>query len=260
MIECNTQEKGEVKSEVFNMDCIEYMKSLPDDAFDLAIVDPPYGIGSVTYMPSTRTHTPGGFIDKYDIVVATLDSKKQRPSVKVNVEYSVLSKATIRGFGDNNVSPSPVYFKELFRVSKNQIIWGGNYFLLPPSRGFIVWDKCVSEKFSMSMAEYAWTSFNCNSKIFKGQSMGNVKHPRIHPTQKPVALYDFILKYFAKTGDSVLDTHLGSGSSRISCYKAGLDFVGLEIDKAYYDASCKRFSAFLQEQKDKDALFNTVSQ
>lgn len=141
-------------------------------------------------------------------------------------------------------APSPEYFAELFRVSKHQIIWGANYFSLPPTRCFIVWRKLsISEKFSMAMAEYAWTSFATNAKVFECAPQGTRKHPRIHPTQKPIKLYEWIYRLYAKTGDKILDTHLGSGSSRIAAYRMGLDFVGCEIDKEYFDKQEQRFRA-----------------
>lgn len=140
-------------------------------------------------------------------------------------------------------APGPEYFKELFRVSKHQIIWGANYFAgLPPTRCFIVWRKLtISEKFSMAMAEYAWTSFATNAKVFECVPQGTKKHPRIHPTQKPVKLYEWLFNLYAKPGDRILDTHLGSGSSRIAAYRMGLDFVGCEIDKEYFDKQEERF-------------------
>ena len=141
-----------------------------------------------------------------------------------------------------DVAPGEEYFKELFRVSKNQIIWGGNYFSLPPTRCFLVWRKLtISESFTMAMAEYAWTSFNGNAKVFECAPQGASKDPRFHPTQKPVALYTWVFKQFAKPGDRVLDTHLGSGSSRIAAYGQDLDFTGIEIDKGYFDQSVERF-------------------
>lgn len=146
-------------------------------------------------------------------------------------------------FGDK---PTKEYFKELFRVSKNQIIWGANNFDLPNYKGFIVWEKTtISEDFTMSMAEIAYLSggLGTTSKIFKCAPQGTARDPRIHPTQKPVALYAWIFSRYAKTGDKILDTHLGSGSSRIAAYDAGLDFVGYEMDKDYFDKQEERFAA-----------------
>lgn len=223
---------------------MDYMRSLPDKAFDLAVCDPPYGVGAVTYMPRTREKAHGGFIDRYEIIQATLDMN-QRKSQKVDVVHSGDGASTLTHFGDKNVAPEPEYFEQLFRVSKRQIIWGGNYFLLPPSRGFLIWEKTtVAESFSMAMAEYAWLSWDENSKVFKGAPQGTRADPRIHPTQKPVALYVWIFDRYAKPGDRILDTHLGSGSSRIAAYDAGLDFVGCEIDPDYFKAQEERFAAY----------------
>lgn len=225
------------------MDCLEGMKQFPDKYFELAIVDPPYGVGSVTYMPRTRKNAFGGYIDNYEITVATLDAN-QRALNKVAVVHTQLSSTTIQNFAEANASPRPEYFEELFRVSKNQIIWGGNYYILPPSRGFVIWRKTtVAESFSMAMCEYAWMSFNANSKIFDGAPQGTASDPRIHPTQKPVKLYEWLLTNYAKEGDKILDTHVGSASSLIACYNLGFDFIGFEIDKDYYEAATKRLEA-----------------
>lgn len=140
-----------------------------------------------------------------------------------------------------DVAPSKDYFNELARVSKNQIIWGGNYFDLPPTRCFLIWKKLsISENFSMAMCEYAWTSFNDNAKIFACVPQDK---NRFHPTQKPVALYTWIFNRYAKSGDKILDTHLGSGSSRIAAYDAGLDFVGFELYEPYFKKQEERFEA-----------------
>jgi len=193
-------------SEVYLEDCVTALKRYADNHFDLAIVDPPYGIG-----------------DKF----------KGGKTGKMNFN-EIVNK-------DWDKVPSDEYFAELQRVSKNQIIWGGNYFNLPPTRCFIVWDKIISEDFSLAMAELAWTSFDKLAKIYKLQVPKNGK---IHPTQKPVKLYDWIFKNYAKPTDKILDTHLGSGSSRIAAYKSGLSFVGIELDKDYFEAQEKRFNTF----------------
>ena len=190
----------------YNIDCMEYMKTLPDKAFELCICDPPYGIG-----------------DKF----------KGGTSGKMNFN-EIVNKAW-------DTAPSADYFKELFRVSSNQIIWGGNYFDLPPTRCFITWDKGISEDFSLAMAELAWTSFDKLAKIFR--LCVPKDGLKIHPTQKPVALYEWLLTNYAKQGDKILDTHLGSGSSRIAAYNLGFDFVGCEIDEDYFNAQEERFKA-----------------
>ena len=230
-------------------DNMAMMSRYPDKYFDLAVVDPPYGVGDITYMPSSREYAVGGYIDKYEITVATVDMN-QRTKLKVDVQHSGLNKKTIKNFGDENVSPSPLYFKELLRVSKHQIIWGGNYFLLPPSRGFLIWRKLtISESFSMAMCEFAWMSFNQNAKWIELAPQGSKGNERFHPTQKPVELYKWCLNNYANQGDKILDTHLGSGSSRIAAYDLGFDFYGCELDKDYYEAQEKRFATHIAQQK-----------
>lgn len=190
-------------------DCMGYMRSLPDNAFDLAVVDPPYSKAG-----GNVGRTGGTWAAKYG-----------------------------KSIRDWDIAPSDEYFKELFRVSRNQIIWGGNYFSLPPTRCFLVWRKLsISEKFTMAMAEYAWTSFDGNAKVFDCAPQGKKSDPRIHPCQKPIALYKWILERYAKQGDKILDTHLGSGSSAIAAYGLGFEFVGIEIDEMYYNAAVKRFN------------------
>lgn len=187
------------------MDCMEYMRTVPDKYFDLAIVDPPYGIGD-------KKLTSGGtWGKKYTAGDAAWD--------KV---------------------PSDEYFNELFRISKKQIIWGGNYFRLPPSRGFLIWDK-VAHIPTMSDCEFAWTSIDTNAKIFK-YLRGGTNELRIHICQKPVKLYQWILQNYAKPEFKILDTHLGSGSSAIAAHYFGVaEFVGTELDEDYYKACCERF-------------------
>lgn len=193
------------KSEVYLIDCVEAMKQYPDKYFDLAVVDPPYGINV-----KTRVFN---------------DEKKWDSEI-----------------------PTKEYFKELFRVSKNQIIWGGNYFIeyLKPTPCFLIWDKKMTENHLMSMSEFAWTSFKTKNLIFRQPPVGDrgfysIDGTRIHPTQKSIKLYDWIFKNYAKEGDLILDTHLGSQSSRIAANKANLDFIGFEIDEDYFNDGNKRF-------------------
>jgi len=187
-----------------------YMATQPDNAFDLAIVDPPYGIGiNKMNMGSRQTVKPSE--KKWD------DSP-----------------------------PPQEYFDELKRVSRNMVIWGGNYFKLPPSRCFFIWDKGETMYGrSFSECEMAWTSFDKSARMIKINPM---QLDRIHPTQKPVKLYNFILQEYAKPGMRILDTHLGSGSSAIAAHFFGCDFVGCEIDKEYFNAASARFENGTRQQ------------
>ena len=143
-----------------------------------------------------------------------------------------------------DIAPSEEYFEQLFRVSKNQIIWGGNYFDLPPTRCFIIWEKLtISEDFTMAMAEYAWTSFNENAKIFKCAPQGKPGDPRFHPTQKPLALYEWVLSRYEKEGDTILDTHCGSASSLVACRHTNHKYIGFEIDGFYYKKAKERLES-----------------
>ena len=188
--------------EMLNMDCMEYMAGLEDNAFDLAIVDPPYGIG------------------------ISSNSIRQQHAKK---EW-------------DNAIPKEEYFNELTRVSNNQIIWGGNYFLdyLGNTQGFLIWDKKQPHDFSLAMCELAWSSIQAPAKMFRYSVLA--ENGKIHPTQKPVKLYEWLLSNYAKEGDRILDTHLGSGSSAIAAHYGGFDFVGTELDEDYFKASQERFN------------------
>ena len=265
----------------YNMDCLAAMREMPDNAFDLAVVDPPYG-DAITESCSqflnverererereSRTQPlrcHGG--DRWN----RYSMESLRSAVRQIQESGQSTTCTARNgrererdsvartggtwaekYGKKiiawDVAPGQEYFDELFRVSRNQIIWGGNYFRLPPTRCFLVWRKLsISESFSMAMCEYAWTSFNGNAKLFEHVPQGK-PGDRFHPTQKPIALYSWIYNLFAKQGMKILDTHLGSGSSRIAAHEAGLDFVGYEIDKTYFDLQERRFEQYAQQQ------------
>jgi site-specific DNA-methyltransferase (adenine-specific) len=189
----------------YNRDCLEAMREFPDNAFDLAIVDPPYGI--------ERFKSGGSVVNKYG------DETRQW----------------------NNEKPSAEYFTELMRVSRFQVIWGGNNFSLPTTEYFIIWQKGNAFDFSFAMCEYAWTNIKRPAKLF--QLFHTAIHDsRIHPTQKPVALYKWLLTNYAKPGQKILDTHLGSGSSRIAAYDLGFEFVGYELDSDYFNAQEARFA------------------
>ena len=235
------------KIQITNEDNMTLMARYPDNYFDLAIVDPPYGIG-----------------DKF----------KGGKSGKMQ-----FNEVVDKGW---DCVPSDEYFKELFRVSKNQIIWGGNYFNLPPTRCFIVWDKQISDDFTLAMAELAWTSFDKLAKIFR---YSVPKDGKIHPTQKPIKLYKWLLDKYAvcktcknegsyyedvagdggskmlitcedcyneqtKTnGFKILDTHLGSGSIAIACHDYGFELTACELDKEYYDKAVERIKNHVSQQK-----------
>lgn len=235
---------------VYNGDCIEVMKRYNDKYFDLAIVDPPYGINAPTMTmgssPNRKGRDKRGEVQAGGISVA----QKLRKG-RLNAGAGKLKNRNLNRMDCNwdYEKPSAEYFEQLFRVSKNQIIWGGNYFDLPPTRGFIIWNKHQPWE-NFSQAEFAWTSFDCPAKLFTYSNRGGAnEEPKIHPTQKPFYLYDYCLKHFAKVGDKILDTHLGSGTNRISCYKSGFDFTGIEIDKQYFDASEQLFRQHAAQTK-----------
>ena len=207
-------------SEVYNIDCMEYMKTLPDNFADLALVDPPYGI-SVNMNAGRKK-----------------DTKSKKRAIKKW----------------DNETPSEEYFLELFRVSKNQIIFGANHMIDKiklPSAGWIFWDKCVAKGCSFSDGELAWTSFNRALKkaVIAYSGFIGMEGEKFHPTTKPVKLYNWLLQNYAKPGDKILDTHLGSGSSRIAAYDLGFDFYGCELDAEYHRAQEKRFAKHIAQQK-----------
>lgn len=238
----------------FNMDCMEAMKKFPDKYFDLAVVDPPYGDG-VAEREAARRGTDSGNASTATRRNDHLHSscrKRERTRTRSHLvcglrkgnsqpDWWNLGGEVRKKIIEWDTAPEQEYFDELFRVSRNQIIWGGNYFQLPITRCFLIWRKTnvPLEGFSMAPCEYAWTSFNENAKVFE---FGAVGQPgRFHPTQKPVELYEWIFRNFAKEGDKILDTHLGSGSSRIAAHNLGLDFTGYEIDETYFQLMEERF-------------------
>jgi len=204
--------------ELLNCDCMDYMATLPNKAFDLAIVDPPYGIGE------------------------NGDRNASRTKLAVAKNYKPFA-------GGDKEPPSIEYFSELQRISKNQIVWGANHFIdriAKPSPCWIVWDK-VTGSSDFADSELAWTSFKTAVRNFRFQWSGMLqgdmknKEQRIHPTQKPVKLYDWLLHNYANPGQRILDTHLGSGSSAIAAHYYGVDFVGCELDEDYFNAAKNRF-------------------
>lgn len=211
----------------YNLDCMDGMREFPDAYFDLAIVDPPYG-----------GVTQGGY----------MSNKVSGGVAKNRNDYNL----DLWG----QAAPGPEYFRELFRVSKNQIIWGGNYFveqIAKNSQCWIIWDKEKPEGVTYADAEIAWTSFNRGIKIFQymwnGMLQGDMKNKevKIHPTQKPVKLYKWLLSNFANPGDLILDTHVGSASSLIACYEMGYKYVGFEISESYYKLARARLEIAEQQ-------------
>lgn len=207
----------------YNCDCMEFMKDIPDKYYELAIVDPPYGIG---FDGNTTVKGKGGKADTFS-----------------NTQHHIKKEW-------DNERPNQSYFQELQRVSKNQIIWGGNYFadLLPAKRAWIFWDKKITNALNTNFSdgELAWTSFDCILRRFTYDwiGFGYLNNPagekKIHPTQKPVALYKWLLKNYAKEGDKILDTHGGSMSIAIACHYMDYQLDLCELDKEYFDAGIER--------------------
>ena len=210
--------------QITNEDNMQLMARYKDNYFDLAIVDPPYGIG---------------------------ESKKKRENTKSD-KWNNPTKKTHNLKNWDLQTPTQEYFDELFRVSKNQIVWGGNYFvdkIQKPSMGWVFWDK-KNGKSDFSDGELAFTSFNKGLRKFEWLWNGFQKQrpeQRIHPTQKPVSLYEWLLINYAKEGDKILDTHLGSGSIALACHNLKFDLTACELDKEYYDAAMKRLKKHQQQ-------------
>ena len=201
------------KITITNEDNMQLMARYPDNYFDLAIVDPPYGIGASEM---------------------TMGSGK-------NKKYK-------KGKNWDNETPKENYFTELKRVSKHQIIWGGNYFNLGVCNKYIIWDKEVPDGLSFSDCEYAWTSFSGANKIFRYSAYLN-KSEKFHPTQKPPQLYKWLIDKYAKQGDKILDTHLGSGSIAIACHDYGFELTACELDAEYYEKAIQRIKNHTNQQK-----------
>ena len=205
---------------ITNEDNMVLMARYPDNYFELAIVDPPYGI-DLANMNMGIGNTP---------------------------KASKVKNRKWKAKDWDNAIPSDEYFKELFRVSKNQVIWGGNYFNLGVCNKFIIWDKEIPEGLSFSDCEYAWTSFSGANKIFRYSAYLN-KNEKFHPTQKPPQLYKWLLDKYAKKGDKILDTHLGSMSIAIACHDYGFDLTGCELDVDYYNKGMERVNNHVAQQK-----------
>ena len=206
------------KISIYNCDNMELLKQTPDNYYSLALVDPPYGVEEIT--GKEFSHGRGKLKNR-----------------AFNIGNEKINKW--------DKSPNKEYFDELFRVSKNQIIWGGNYFELPKYRSPIIWDKCQPWE-NFSQIELAWSSFNKPASIFK---FDNRTGGKIHPTQKPIALYKWLLDKYAKQGDKILDTHLGSGSIAIACHDYGYELTACELDKEYYDKAIKRIKNHVSQLK-----------
>lgn len=191
-------------NKIINADCMDILKQLPDKSVDLVLTDPPYGLAAKSSQGSgklkNRAFNQGNISAKWDI------------------------------------APTPEYFAEIFRVSKNQIIWGGNYFTMPPCRCFIVWDKCQPWD-NFSKAEYAWTSFDYPAKLFQ---FDNRTGDKIHPTQKPQQLFEYCIENFSKENDLILDCYSGSGTTAVASHKLHRRFICIEKDPEYYAASVER--------------------
>ena len=200
---------------LYNLDCMEGMKQFPDKYFELAIVDPPYGI--------ERFKNPKGRFEKYG------DTRK-----------------------GNNEVPDQKYFNELYRISRNQIIWGGNYFGLDMSKGAVIWDKGLYGKTNYADGEMAYTSFKNPLRIAQIRYdgfLGADKDGRINPFQKPIKLYDWLLKKYAKQGDKILDTHVGSASSLIACYNLDYEYIGFELDADFFNLATERLEAVKSQMR-----------
>jgi len=210
-------------NKIYNEDCMEAMKEMSDNQFDLAIVDPPYGLNMNNQKVRVKPNRPNTYKRAGDLQYKKADWDSEIPSKE--------------------------YFTQLFRVSKNQIIWGANYFCshIPNGNGWVFWDKQMGENY-FSAGEFAFQSIQKRSGFFSFPSM-RVKGTRIHPTQKPIELYEWLLMNYAKKGDTILDTHLGSGSIAIACYNLGYDLTACEIDKEYYDAAIKRINQHKAQKK-----------
>ena len=233
------KELDEYENQIILGDCLPFLKLLPDKCIDLLLTDPPYGGGA--NRKSTDTFGVrgrfGGLFDRFRTTGGGQTISLSRTGGTWAAKY------TRSGEGDSDISnwdvaPSDEVFAEMFRVSKNQLIWGGNYFALPPTRCFNVWKKLtISEKFSMAMAEYCWASFNANAKVWE---FAPQDPSRFHPTQKPVALFCRQLEEYTKPGDLVLDCFSGSGTTAIACHRTGRRFICIERDKVYWQKSCER--------------------
>ena len=260
-----------MRNEVYNCDCIEYMRTLPDHYFDIAVCDPPYGsanseeyIGGEIWrkIPPILSQRKTGLSASGAKGIIGITPPRKLEQTQGREERTILPtnrfqggtwatryKRSSGGVDETklvppqwDIAPPEEFFDELFRVSKNQIIWGGNYFSLPPTRCFLIWRKLsIGEQFSMAMCEYAWTSFKGNAKLFECTPQRNKHSGKFHPTEKPQELYVWIYQNFVKEGETIFDPMMGSQASRIVAHKMGINYVGCEIDKYYFDKGCEFF-------------------
>lgn len=214
-------------SETHNCDCMEYMRTVPDKYFALAIADPPYGISAKSVEPWKQSVVDPRGVKLRNRIKQGGGKLKNRAIQNMNSDFDF-------------EPPSNDFFVELFRISKNTIIWGGNYFPLPPTRCMICWDKQQPWE-NFSQFELAWSSFDKPAMMFRFRNTGYKETNHIHPTQKPAELYGWLLQQFAKPGDTIFDSMMGSQSSRIAAYKMGFDYYGCELNAEYYKAGCERF-------------------
>ncbi|GHT17556.1 methyltransferase [Planctomycetales bacterium] len=213
--------------DLYRTDCMDVMRQCPDKYFDIAIVDPPYG------HETFDNGRFGSIFNKYKVK-------------RTGGSWASKYKDNINGW---DVAPPPEYFNELFRISQYQFIFGGNYFLLPPSRNFFIWEKGISDTFTMAMVEFAWTNVPGNAKIYSCCPQGTSRDKRFHPTQKTVKLYHFILKHYTKPNMKIIDTHFGSGSLEVACIKAqcGYQVTACEIDDFYFEKAVERLEIVNQQ-------------
>jgi site-specific DNA-methyltransferase (adenine-specific) len=236
-------------SEMYFGDCKDYMKNFDDNFFDLAIPDPPYGINATKMQMGSAPNRKGK--NQYPGISTAVKVRGRLNSGSGKLKNRILNSTEIEW--DNEI-PDTEYFELLFRVSKNQVIWGGNYFPLPPTRGIVCWDKMQPWE-NFSQWEMAWTSMDIPAiMIRQSNTGGRNEEKKIHPTQKPVEMYKQLLKRIAKPDMSIFDSHAGSQSLRIACYEMGFDFYGCEISKTHYDDGCKRFEEFMTIQDEVEKL------
>jgi site-specific DNA-methyltransferase (adenine-specific) len=237
------------RSETFNMDCLDYMRTCKDKQFSMIYTDPPYSTPDVDGFKSKYGRFGGLFLKYHG---GLMRSSGHAQGGAPGVMFSKYDAGKTKMW---DAKPPPEEFWEhAFRIADHLIVWGGNYFILPPSRNFIIWEKSVPKNFSMAMCEYAWVSFDGNAKIVRGRSQDKF---RFHPTQKPVGISMEVLHihgHLAKP-KGILDPYMGSGSFRIAAWETGIDYVGIELDEDYYEKEEDRFKEHLSKgslYEDKD--------